>query len=249
MGQCYRCFMRVAWAWLLVSACGASVPPQTEPKQPPVAPPPKPEPTATGTAIAGRVMLDGEPVRDFGIVTGFLGGERAFHTKDGRFVFAATSRFADFEIVGHGFAPYTILNSQLVEGKTVDLGDIAVSRGLTITGHARDRDRTPLVGAQVTLYRGSRRLETTELGALARGTITTTTDAHGAFTISGIAVPSLGADRAELVATTFHLGSLPVEVQYRDQTVDLELSPVGGISTALPRQTVLRVSRVTGAKR
>ncbi len=191
-------------------------------------------------------MLDGEPVRNFGIVASFLGGEQAFHTKDGRFVFTTGNRFSDFEIVGHGFVSHTIPNSVLIDGKRVEVGDIVVTHGATITGHVRDHAGTAIVGARVTLDPGRAHPEPTELRALAVGVITTTTDVDGAFTIAGAAAPFLSPGHARIVAANDFLASWPVEVQYRDQSVDLEVLPAGGVSAAIPEQTVLRIMPVSG---
>jgi hypothetical protein len=195
------------------------------------------------TALTGRVVLDGKPVREFAIVltrdAGFVGvyeRPRVVRSNDGRFTLQADEKGRDVVIVGRGFSRHIILRSEIDELKMPDLGDIAVSRGDTIQGTVRDEKGIPLANAHVALITTPIKFSedaTNDWVQLSVGNLATVTDAHGSYLLEGVAANfRRGSNHPELSAWTVDRAALPVGMPYGNATVDFSVAPTGAIEVA-----------------
>ena len=153
------------------------------------------------TSISGRVILDGQPIRDFGLTITpnasfrFLGfwKPHAIHTEDGRFEISLgpmTSMHADVVIAGAGFARRVIPRVELTGHTT--LGTIEVTRGHRFEGVVRNEHGRVVANARVTFdaFRPDPMhmpKPDDELTRLALGLISAMTDVHGRYVIEGAA--------------------------------------------------------------
>jgi hypothetical protein len=207
-----------------------------------------------GSAIAGRVLLDGKPVGYYSVtVTKSYAAtilERAtlVHAADGRFHVAVKEPGSwDVIIAGPGFARRVVAGSQVDEGKTSDLGDVVVTRGHTIRGVVRDTDGNPIVGADVALVTTELPDARGELDQLAHGNLFARSDDRGAYEIAGSAMIPLQMGHPQISATTRdHRVSLPAVVPDGDATIDLIVERTGRLEITLTGsvQTLVFVSPV-----
>jgi hypothetical protein len=193
------------------------------------------------SAISGRVLLDGEPVREFAIAltidAGFVGvyePPRVFRSRDGRFKVPLGAKGPrDVVIVGRGFARQIILRSEIEERKTTDLGDVVVSHGDTIQGVVRDEKGLPLPNARVAVLTTPTMLSEEpkdEMRQLTIGNVLVTSDGRGTYFLEGVA-SNLRRDlgRPEVRAWTSDRASLPVQMPYGNATIDFNVAPAGSI--------------------
>lgn len=198
---------------------------------------------ADSTALTGRVVLDGKPVQEFAIVltrdVGFVGvyePPRVIRSSDGRFTLKPDEKGRDVVIVGRGFARHIILKSEIDELETPDLGDIAVSPGDTIYGTVRDEKGAPIANAHVALITAPSKFAedaTEDWGQLSVGNLATISDAHGNYSLEGVAANfRRGNHKPELLAWTADRASLPVRMPYGNANVDFSVAPIGAIEVA-----------------
>lgn len=112
--------------------------------------------SAFGTTVSGRVLLHGvAPVPFFGVVvTDDLRVVVSLHvatirSTDGRFEIPVRPGKWNIIIVGPGFGTAVLRDQQVIQGRSVALGDIRVDRHSTIRGRITDASGTPVAGAQV----------------------------------------------------------------------------------------------------
>lgn len=118
-----------------------------------------------GARITGRVMLDGTPVRYFGVSV--LQADEwtvereptAFRQPDGRFDIAFDGRPLHVVMAGPGFAREVVAVDH-----AADVGVIEVHRGRTLEGHVRDAAGMPIADAEVYLDQGPRVGDSVVLG-------------------------------------------------------------------------------------
>jgi uncharacterized GH25 family protein len=118
-----------------------------------------------GTRIAGRLLKDGKPVPDAGIgIYGMSGGNFLNHYSvvtdgDGKFSFSGIPAHEEFYLFGmmQSLRELGALPRQLVktgdEGTSIDLGDLNLVKGYTISGRVQMADGTPTRVAAFTLAR------------------------------------------------------------------------------------------------
>lgn len=224
---------------VLVAACSSTPPP---------APPlssssfiglkgPKPRPSPLMTSITGRVMRNGQPVREFGLLVHKHELDtnsvlREIHAPDGRFTSAASPGNQELIIVGHTFARH--LSERYVgEANTVlDVGDIEVTRGFTLEGTVTDPLGRRGSDAEVTIIQNLDRAPTKNvLAERARANFMTTTDRTGHFRIEGVTVPSESQRTFNLVVSKPGTGfaALPQHLSVMDHTLNILLVRAGQI--------------------
>jgi hypothetical protein len=194
-----------------------------------------------GSAISGRVLFGGRPVRYFGVtVTSnfagvILGHANVFHAADGRFRVAVPEAGSwDLIIAGPGFARRVLAGNEVEEGKTRDVGDVVVARGHTIRGVVRDAGGAPMPSADIALVATEFSDVSGELDQLARGNIYTRTDDRGAYEIEGSAIEPLAIGTPQISATTRdRRASLPTAVPDSDTRIDLTVGLTGTLEIAV----------------
>ena len=168
--------------------------------------------------VTGRVLLDGRPVTSYALVVEPASNDR--FPEDATLIRSADGRFAKRElptgtwvikVTAQGCEPAKSDGVVIEADKVRDIGDIMLRRGLRVSGHVYDSSGVRVSGARVSAgWPGEE----------------TTTDASGAYVLD--AVPrdsrrSLRASHPTLGVSEEHvLGAA-------ETTVDLTLSPVGGI--------------------
>lgn len=222
---------------VVLAACGG--PPVVPPAPPPLRPTPHaPSPPAepTGTAIAGRVVLDGAPVRYYGVIVSASFASSAptdpakvIHHGDGRFRLPVKDLGPwDLVIAGPGFARKVVAGTSVPDGATKDLGDIAVAHGHTIRGVVRDGYGAPVASAEVALVSTPGAEQGGALDELARGNLSAITGDDGGYEIDDVAQLPLRHSHPTLTASTRdHRVSLPASVPDADATLDLVVEAVG----------------------
>jgi protocatechuate 3,4-dioxygenase beta subunit len=145
--------------------------------------------------IRGRVTLDGVPVTSFTITLEPPSAEhdprlrfdRNVRSADGTFELddVATDTWK-FWVGGPGFQPTTIA-SLITAGRDVDLGIIAVECGQRVHGRVIDQRGMPIANASVSVEQHLPYSFEEPYARAASGLPTTTSDASGQFTLSGIA--------------------------------------------------------------
>ncbi len=193
--------------------------------------------------IRGHVVLDGQPVRFFGIALSndpsTLEYERPRAVSDAAGAF--TERGVDagtwsVVIVGPGFARRVLPAIRVEAGATIDLGAIAVDRGTSLHGRVTDGRGAPIADAIVHLSSGSSDRPEHPLRALLAGSYTARSDAHGEYRIDGL---DPGDHPRRIVATHPTLGSSPWRVLApEDREVDLAIAAIGAIEGAVPSDSV-----------
>jgi hypothetical protein len=211
------------------------IPPAPPPLRPtPRAPTPPPE--LTGTAIAGRVVLEGTPVRYYGVIASTSYPKsappepaRVIRASDGRFrVVVKDLGPWDLVIAGPGFARKIIVSTSVPEGTTKDLGDIEVTHGHTIRGVVRDGYGAPVPSADIALVSTPLAEPGSVLDDLARGNLSAITSDDGSYEIDDVGQIAFRSSRPTITATTRdHRTSLSSPVPDADTTIDFTVQPVG----------------------
>lgn len=114
-----------------------------------------------GTRVTGRLLKDGQPVPDagIGIYGGFLNSRSAVTDGNGRFTFSGLPSHDDFDLFGimRSLRELGALPRQHIktgdEGTSIDLGDLNLVKGYTISGRVQMADGTPTSVAAFTLAR------------------------------------------------------------------------------------------------
>ena len=118
-----------------------------------------------GTSITGRLTKEGKPVPDVGIGIygveggGFLNGFSVVTDGNGRFTFSGVPAHQDFYLFGimRSLRELGALPRRYVktgeEGTRINLGDLNLARGCTISGRVQMRDGKPTTVAAFTLAR------------------------------------------------------------------------------------------------
>jgi protocatechuate 3,4-dioxygenase beta subunit len=187
--------------------------------------------------IHGRVVLDGQPVRFFGVALSndpsTIAWERPRAVSDDGGAFTEKGIDAgtwSVVIVGPGFARRVLPAIRVEPGASIDLGTIAVDRGGSIRGRVSDGRGAPIAGAVVHISSGSSDRPEHPLRGLMRGSYTARTDARGEYRIDGVE-----PIEHRIVAMHPTLGSSPWRVlQPEDRNVDLAIAGTGGIDGVLP---------------
>jgi Protein of unknown function (DUF2012) len=193
-----------------------------------------------GATISGRVLLDGKPVRYFGVtVTPNWAMESrkpptVVRARDGRFSISNIEPgHWDVIVAGPGFARYLALGHDLDDdAHAIDLGDLNVKHGFTIEGHVTTADGRPAAGATVSLNQSpvvdSR--DRDELTALTRGNLTTVTDNDGAYFFEGVTTIDLAGSGPRISASLPDgRWSLASDLSSGNAKVDLVITAVGEV--------------------
>lgn len=114
-----------------------------------------------GIRVTGRLLKDGQPVPDagIGIYGGFLNSRSAVTDGNGRFTFSGLPAHGEFDLFGimRSLRELGALPRQHVktgdEGTRVDLGNLNLVKGYTISGRVQMADGTPTSVGAFTLAR------------------------------------------------------------------------------------------------
>ncbi|TMQ14683.1 MAG: carboxypeptidase regulatory-like domain-containing protein [Deltaproteobacteria bacterium] len=153
--------------------------------------------------ITGRVILDGAPVRYYGVAVGQDPGNlflqpAPVRSLDGRFHQPDVPAGKLVVILlGPGFER-RVVDVQPVAGTTTDLGDIVVTRGGRLRGRVIDAGGAGVAGATIRATGSGLSHDLTRLDATLRGECWATSDALGSFELAGL--PS-SLDGFEIEAT------------------------------------------------
>ncbi len=190
----------------------------------------------TPATVTGRVLLDGSPVTSYGLLLtdhpefSSNGAPSGIHAADGRFTLRGiqSGRWG-IVLIAPGTARKTIDDIKIEQGKTTDLGNIALSHGQRISGHVRDSAGSLVAGATVTFGLMVSGLDAGPLERSFRGQFQTTTNEAGGYAFDGIA--PLGNPRADQISAAHpdRGASPPSSVPVGDGVVDLVLAATGGI--------------------
>jgi hypothetical protein len=233
-------------------ACGSAPPPAPTPA-PPIPVPAELEGQRPSAMLAGRVLLDGKPVRHFGIVTvkeasyNWWGGAVAMpvRSRDGRFFIRGTPGTYDVVIAGPGFTRKLISNQQLAIGRTTQLGDIAVRRGFTVSGTITDA-HGPVTDATVAIQQTHGAPIDGSLTAHAFGNLRGKSDGAGRFSIPDVTAIEAGSvwisARKSGVGATY---SESVGVQNGNVAINLRVHPAGWIEGTVrdPNESLVTATR------
>ncbi len=183
---------------------------------------------ASGATIAGRVLLDGEPMPYFGVLLStpnVFGGEPVeVRASDGRFALPHVSPGTwSLSLLGPGTWRKVIEEVTVGDQPLVDLGDIKMGRALRVAGHVRDRNGAPVAHARVLVgrWRGEP-ADHTQLESWFYGDYEATTDRDGAYVFDGIDAnqdpsrsPQIWAEHGEAgVSILRELGPTETEVDF-----------------------------------
>lgn len=217
--------------------------------------------------ITGRAVLDGAPLAYYGVLLtehpefSFMGSPVSVRAADGRFTLRGVSpgRWG-IVLLGPGTARKILSEVDVAQGKTFDLGDIAMARGQRIRGQVTDADGRPVSGATVSIgLHASTTVDREPLEELFGGNYTTLTDDAGAYAFAGVASVSLQA--SSIVASHIDRGtSTTTKLPEGDGVVDLKLLATGGIDGVVEGNLesagmihlgnrIARVERASGAFR
>jgi protocatechuate 3,4-dioxygenase beta subunit len=200
------------------------------------------------TVLKGRVLQDGKPVPYFGVAVAEPAEwqwRQAFPTAvraaDGRFSIPNVSTGAHAVVIsGPGFTR-TLIEAQVTEGQTYDLGDINVQRGQRVTGRVLDGDRKPVSGALVRVNQISSVMigddddnDKLTLHAAQQGTVKAVTTADGTFVLEDLSPPTQepGRPRTPNQIRASHPSrgiAPPRDLPETATTIDLVLEQAGGI--------------------
>ncbi|HEY4055452.1 MAG TPA: carboxypeptidase-like regulatory domain-containing protein, partial [Kofleriaceae bacterium] len=179
---------------------------------------------ATSGAITGRVLLDGVPLTSCTLqltnhVTSMI------KTIDGRFAWPrlapGTYRLV---LLGDGMRRVVLEALVIASGATLDLGDIAMTRGQPIAGIVRDASGVPVRGARVVVGRMHRTLASTAFD----GRYEATTDEAGAYAFAGVDPHAMYKSHIWAIHATVG-ASLVHELSSADSVLDFTLLPTGTI--------------------
>jgi protocatechuate 3,4-dioxygenase beta subunit len=194
---------------------------------------------ADAATLTGRVVLDGQPVDYFGVTvtdqpgSGYSSPD-VVRAPDGRFSVAHVppGRWS-VAIVGRAFRMKIVGEVDVIEGRTLDLGDIAVERGRTIPGHIRDERGAPVPGALVTVSKEREPNDEGQLDAATIGVRTARSDADGNYHVDGIDPDGsdlwIGAITDDGIAAA-------VPVDPAATTIDLVVERTGAITGEVPNE-------------
>lgn len=181
--------------------------------------------------LTGRVLVDGVPATKLAIAlstdTLNLGYPTIVRPTDGRF---SLGPIRPGTAVVTLMAPGTkrrVVERVALDG-TVDLGELALSPGITIRGVVRDANGAPVAHAKVELGR-KEQLRSDALSVAFAGYFATTTDANGAYVLERVAPVIVRYFKGQFTASADHLRSVNQQVPDHDATVDFVLVEGGGI--------------------
>ena len=197
-----------------------------------------PVPTAT---LAGRVVRDGAPVEKFAIVRRGLAAYRwitdpaMIIATDGRFTLRDLRESScTVHVLALGSEWTSTETLDLEPGSTLDLGDIALQRGLRIAGRVTNSLGEPISGADVMIGRPRR---SDALHDAVEGNFATRSGLDGAFVFDGVHLHD--AHTRVSACHPAHGASLHKSLGGVDETVDLVLVPTGRIEgTIAPNSTM-----------
>lgn len=178
--------------------------------------------------VVGRVTLDGEPVRYFGITLVENHDGPLFEKPlvvrdvDGRFAIEPRRGYWDIVIAGPGFARHVIKRAEVTAGTVLN---VAVEHGPTITGQLTNTNGLAVPGATISIQTWGVPAGD-DLRDSANNTFSTVSDHAGRFRIENVEVslrPRISTVLSGVAAT------VPREIVATDTTLDLVMQPVGSI--------------------
>jgi len=196
--------------------------------------------------IWGQVVLNGQPVPNFGLtLTGHRSAAHYFarpipvRDEQGRFsIEVPTHGYWQLIVSGTGFARH-LLDSVSIKGPkltTARLVRIEVTRGYVVAGNVTDTSGRPIAGAVVTMSQSPPARLKDALWEISRGNISATTDRDGRYRLDDISVV---APYGRISASAPDLASVPIRSRTdQNAVIDLVLLPVGTVKVALREQDV-----------
>jgi len=208
------------------------------------------------SSITGRVLLDGKPLPYYGLIVtdhpefSWQDSPVAVRSAEGRFTHKGVAPGSWGVVIGApGVARKVIENVVVTEGKVTAMGDITLDRGQQLRGRVTTANGAAVPGATVSLSEGIAFLAETPLKLSMQGSMSTITDATGAYQLAGI----VREEHNEIVATHPTLGSSGTrKLSPKVSTLDLVIAPVGGIDGtivgAAERVHIVNAVLLTGEK-
>jgi hypothetical protein len=187
-----------------------------------------------GAVVTGRVLLDGKPVTDYALALAPARDEdtlamegRTLHASDGKFTVREVTP-GDWRVViaAEGCDVAFTEPKQVAPGKSIDVGDIVLTRGRRVTGHVRDANGEPVAGARVILNYEPDRWDS-PLQVRFEAKAETVSDASGAFVFDGI---SRRTQHSRMAVRAKHPVHGFVTKDLEGDSIDLAFGPaMGGI--------------------
>jgi protocatechuate 3,4-dioxygenase beta subunit len=188
------------------------------------------------STLSGRVLLEGKPVPYYGVYITepeprWLAYPLEVRSSEGRFAKQGVPAGTwSVTLAGPGFAPKTLKNVSIPDGRDLDLGDVIVEHRQHVAGHVLDANGAPMPGANVTVHTRASSFNDAVLDLFANGTLSTVTDRNGAYQLDGISPPAIAGLTNHIVATHPRLGtSGERELSASESNVDLVIAAAGGI--------------------
>lgn len=184
-----------------------------------------------GATLRGRVLLDGAPLAFFGVgVTTspefpWIGFPIGVHDADGRFALTGIAAGTwGLLAAGPGTRLSTVTGIELAAGADVDVGEIHLTRGVRLTGRARDANGASISGARVVVGTDRPAEVLDPIRAWFRAEAETVTGTDGTFVLDGVA-SMRGAPAVEIAAWHPSHGAV-FAVARLDADVPIELTLV-----------------------
>jgi len=200
-------------------------------------------PSAT---ITGRVLFEGAPLTYFGLglwKPDSIGpGIIAIESTDGRFSLPKVGR-GSWQLAIMGLETTMHMHPLTVDnGQHIDIGDVELARGRTLTGRVRDPNGEPVVGARVSLgYRLPQDHKSSPLeDATLHGHYETTTENDGTYRFGGVHQDKRFSRSPQVWATHRGMASLIRELG-ENATLDFILLESGRIAGTVKMKNAAHV--------
>jgi protocatechuate 3,4-dioxygenase beta subunit len=182
-------------------------------------------------SITGRVVLDGSPVRYFGVLVTKTPDKLYFESvttvNDDAGAFAQNDIAPgawSVVILGPGFATKTIANVVTHDGQPTDLGTIVVERGRVVRGRVTDGNNRPVPGALVVAGSSLFSIASSRVDQRVQGDTSTRTDADGRYELVGVPTEDL-----RIVARTATASAVERTLAPDETAVNFVLQEVGTV--------------------
>lgn len=207
------------------------------------------------------MLLDGRPVEHYGVIVSasyvmwIQTNPVEIRSRDGRFILdGLSSGSRDIIVVAPQLGVRYVLGKEIVEGSVLNLGDLALRRGPTISGRVTDLDGRPIANASVRIVTSSHEVAD-ELTEISRGNFSARTGRDGRYRIEGATLYELAHFSSRMFATSgTSLVSEAVFAPTTSSTIDFVLQPAGTIDgvvgpLVLRGETVMAIPRGNGTLR
>lgn len=197
----------------------------------------QPRRTLDGGSVVGRVMLEGKPVPYFGVIfsanymTKAQTAPYVVHAPDGRFsLHEVPARDWDILVVAPRYGTLIAPGHEVTRGGVLDLGDLVMKRGHTITGRVIDLEGRPVTDARVRIVTSDLSPSIDAITDISLGNFETRSDVRGAYRFDGVSISELAHASSTIVATHGTLRTSSREqLANGDARIDLVLADAGAL--------------------